>query len=502
MQQYFSSITALIAKNLRTILVLTIAYLLSCRVWLLFSYNLDLDGAEFTFIHYTQQLLSGKNLYLNPEAFPFSAIIYSPLYIYLHAGLCKLFNVDYLNDIHCIFIIGRILSLFFVFPSMIYLALFVKKLNGNLTGQLTAICMFLLLMTGHSYISRPDSMKIAFFLMYLYYACNFLFFDKRKIDLIFSIICALLAVASKQDALVYIILFQFVCVIYIRNWSILINSIILLILIACLFGLLQVVFGPYCLISLFNFNFQVVHKFQFTYNILVVLFTNCRLFPFYVLFVFSIFYFKDSPYNLLLKIVSTCGILSVFSSTLFLFRPGSYLNYTYELIVFAVISLIIFIHTVKYSNLIRNFIFIYFLLVFIVNPLIKNYNPFIENFSLMKKNYYTHYTLRKNIIPFLEKNEILFTPDLELSLFFVDKNIIYGHEYHLDKIIKAHLDLDCNSKLLLNSSEKYDAYFTNGAVKYILIKDKESTLAYMKKYYPVYSLLKKTDGYLLYEFTK
>ena len=50
---------------------------------LIFSYNIDLDGAEFTFVHYIQQLLKGEPLYLNPYEAPYSITIYTPLYLHL-----------------------------------------------------------------------------------------------------------------------------------------------------------------------------------------------------------------------------------------------------------------------------------------------------------------------------------------------------------------------------------------------------------------------------------
>jgi hypothetical protein len=54
---------------------------------LIFSYNIDLDGAEFTFVHYIQQLLKGEPLYLNPYEAPYSITIYTPL-ISSFSGSC------------------------------------------------------------------------------------------------------------------------------------------------------------------------------------------------------------------------------------------------------------------------------------------------------------------------------------------------------------------------------------------------------------------------------
>src|SRR4051812_46030271 len=88
-----------------------ILYLLIVRIRLIFSYSIDLEGAEFGFVHYAQILLQGKPLYGNPNVLPFLPVLFTPIYPYLLSCLASLFNYSYINDIHSILVIARTLSL-------------------------------------------------------------------------------------------------------------------------------------------------------------------------------------------------------------------------------------------------------------------------------------------------------------------------------------------------------------------------------------------------------
>jgi hypothetical protein len=101
---------------------------------LIFSYNIDLDGAEFTFVHYIQQLLKGEPLYLNPYESPYSITIYTPLYLHLVEAACRFLEVNYIDNIYKIFITGRIISFGFTILGVYYIFLFAKK-------HITEICM-------------------------------------------------------------------------------------------------------------------------------------------------------------------------------------------------------------------------------------------------------------------------------------------------------------------------------------------------------------------------
>jgi hypothetical protein len=142
---------------------------------LIFSYNIDLDGAEFTFVHYIQQLLKGEPLYLNPYEAPYSITIYTPLYLHLVEAACRFLEVNYIDNIYKIFITGRIISFGFTILGVYYIYLFAKKHITNSAIILFVCALYLLLITGHSYAVRPDSMKVAFFIAFLYYIIDYFF---------------------------------------------------------------------------------------------------------------------------------------------------------------------------------------------------------------------------------------------------------------------------------------------------------------------------------------
>ena len=119
--------------------------MLTVRVLLIFSYNLDLDGAEFTFVHYLQQLLSGNPLYLNPESHPYSAVIYAPANLYLAYYTSRLFHLDYIHDIHTLYILGRSISFVFVLLCIYYVWQFSKRYAEDKNTQIISVCLFSLI---------------------------------------------------------------------------------------------------------------------------------------------------------------------------------------------------------------------------------------------------------------------------------------------------------------------------------------------------------------------
>ena len=485
-------------KTINSYFIALVALMLLIRIRLIFSYSLDLDGAEFTFVHYIQQMLSGKDLYMNPEEYPFSAVIYTPLYIYIVTGICKLLNFDDIQDIHNIYVIGRICSFLFVLLCIYTLWLFIKRCNGNQLQQSGIICLFLALVTGHLYTTRPDSMKIAFFILYLYNYVVYFFYERKIKYLIGGCLFALLSIATKQDAIIYILLFQSILLFHLKSKEILIINILITASVTLLFIFFYFIFGTVCIVSLFYFNIQIIGELIFSYNYLVIALAIVRHTP----LLFCLLYIIDRTEKRNIgSILSINGVFAFAISTFFLLRPGAYLNYTYEMLIFSILSIIVYINQIQSTIEIRKFLtglVMYGCFILLLNPIMKNYIPFLSD-----KKYQKQYTqlmkIRTQILPYLENNEILFTPDLSLSLFFADKNVIYGHEYHLDRLIDVHLQLASSSNLLLVSSKKYDDYFKNKEVQYILMEKKENTSKIVQTTYPDYTAYIDLDKYILYK---
>jgi hypothetical protein len=133
--------------------------------------------------------------------------IYTPLYLHLVEAACRLLEVNYIDNIYKIFITGRIISFGFTILGVYYIFLFAKKHITNSAIILFVCALYLLLITGHSYAVRPDSMKVAFFIAFLYYIIDYFFESGTASSKLRSFIFAILCIAAKQDAVIYIGLF-------------------------------------------------------------------------------------------------------------------------------------------------------------------------------------------------------------------------------------------------------------------------------------------------------
>jgi len=465
---------------------------------LIFSYNIDLDGAEFTFVHYIQQLLKGEPLYLNPYEAPFSITIYTPLYLHLVEAACRFLEVNYIDNIYKIFITGRIISFGFTILGVYYIYLFAKKYLTDNALILFACALYLLLITGHSYAVRPDSMKLAFFIAFLYYFIDYFFESGNASSKLRSLVFGILCIAAKQDAFIYIGLFLGVTFLVKRTKQVFIYLVVFAFSVCFLFLLFHIIYGKYCLSSLFLFNLQGISDYKNSYNFLIVIFNTFRLSPFYLLFIYILVCKKKNNQPLIITFAIT-GFFAALLSSFFLFRPGSYLNYTYELIAIALVTTIIFIkNRSDFPKKIYYLTGIYVLLIFASNTVLNIYTINFDKEDAHKAAFSEYYQLRKDLIPLLEKKASIFNPELQQSIFIADFNVIYGQEYHLDRLIYGLLGLKTTSKLMTVSSKQYDEFFTNGQVDYLVTKDNERAKELIVKHYPAYKPYLKKGNYIIY----
>jgi hypothetical protein len=466
---------------------------------LIFSYNIDLDGAEFTFVHYIQQLLKGEPLYLNPYEAPYSITIYTPLYLHLVEAACRLLEVNYIDNIYKIFITGRIISFGFTILGVYYIFLFAKKHITNSAIILFVCALYLLLITGHSYAVRPDSMKVAFFIAFLYYIIDYFFESGTASSKLRSFIFAILCIAAKQDAVIYIGLFLGITFLVKRTKQVFSYLVVFAISVCLLFLLFHIIYGKHCLSSLILFNLQGISDYKNSYNFLIVIFNTFRLSPFYLLFIFIIFSKKKEDNHKLPVTLAVTGLFAAFLSSFFLFRPGSYLNYTYELIAIALLTTITFIkNRSEFPKKTFYFTGIYVLLIFTSNTALNIYTINFDKEDAHKAAFSEYYQLRKDLIPLLEKKASIFNPELQQSIFIADFNVIYGQEYHLDRLIYGLLGLKTTSKLMTVSSKHYDELFATGQVDYLVTKENERAKELIVKHYPAYKPYLKKGNYIIY----
>ena len=160
----------------RLSLLSILAFLLLVRIKLIFSYSIDLDGAEFGFIHYAQLLLQHKPLYANPNAFPYLPVLFTPCYPYLISSLSNLFHLNYNNDIHQILVMARTLSFLFLFVNAYLIFKIFKLFKLPSIYFLAMFTFYVLLITGHFFATRPDALKTTAFTLFLYAVIQYSFF--------------------------------------------------------------------------------------------------------------------------------------------------------------------------------------------------------------------------------------------------------------------------------------------------------------------------------------
>ncbi|MCB0507268.1 MAG: hypothetical protein R2739_06570 [Chitinophagales bacterium] len=474
-----------------------ILYLLGIRLLLNFSYNLDLDGAEFTFVHYIQQIMADKQTYMNPYEMPYSITLYAPLYLVVVAITCKVFSLNYIFDIHEIFIVGRLFSFFFSLLGTFYIYKF-SKLFLNQIRSLFIVTLYLLLLTGHSYAVRPDSMKIAFFIIYLYYYVDYFFLSKEKKSALLSLVALFISISAKQDVIIYAILIQGVTLLLLKSKDIVIYGVLSFICIVSFFFFTYLISGNAALASLTIFNLQVISDYSSNYNYYVVLFNFVRLFPFLCLFVWCCFKQKNEK---IMRLLCVSGLVAFLLSSFCMMRPGSYLNYTYELIVIAIFTFIFYLKNQENISIKNKVIAsVYFLFLLLSNAGLKVCTVNFNEENNFKEKYFSYYKMRDEILPLLSSNSIIFNPDLQYSLFLADQHVIYGHEYHLDREIHALLGLPSHSKLLSVSSAPFDELFKNGFVTHVVTQNKKSSDEVMQMYYANYKLIQMHPLYKLYQF--
>lgn len=474
--------------------------MLIVRFVLIFSYNLDLDGAEFTFVHYIQQLLQGLPLYLNPEVHPYSTVLYTPLNLYTVFAICKWLGFNYIYDVHAIYIVGRCVSFLCVIGTIWYIDLIVKIYSKDKTIRLQSIFIFLLIISGHAYAFRPDSMKILFFVQFVYYFIQYFFYAQRKLDLFCMILFANLSFLAKQDVVVYVMLVLVINFLFQRNLKSVFVVAVTAITFAINIFILYLVLGEYCLVHLFSFNLQVISNIESSYNLLVALLNTTRLLPIYCLLIYNLYKIKNGNNATFLKSIIITSLAANVIAVVFLFRPGSYLNYTYEASFLLMFTLFLVLFFKPVSIQMKYSIVLYFAFYFLSNLAIKNYVVLPEKEIKYKNEYSSYLSLRKQVLPLMKKQTCLYAPNLKLSIFFADRNVIYGQEYHLDRLIYANLGLKSCSRLKINSSNSYDENFQKGNVDYILAFDKETEIKVIETYYTKYLLQQKFNQFLLYKF--
>lgn len=481
------------------ILSVLIIYMLLSRILLIFSYSLDLDGVEFTFIHYAQKLLFNKPLYSDIDKYPFDIVIHMPFYPYISSTIFKLLHLTSVNDIHSQLVVCRLISFAFLPFCLMYIIKILWLNNKNIFSTLSVVCFFMLLLCGHFYTARQDALKTTLFFMYLFYTIKYLQNKKPARNLIYSGIILLVAINLKQDTIIYFLIFTgCVCVNYNRKKSL----ILVILLISCLlitFAAGYFIWGKSFIENTVLFNFQANTNYFNSYNFLAMIFSLIRTFP---LFVFLIYLHTKNKNTISaqkeIRILLLFSYVTYIVSHLLILRGSSYINYTHESIAVILISIgsLLNLDTMPKTYMPVQFalIFLLFLSSFIIHTYpIKN-----KSEKSLKQVYFQNIRNRTEIKKVIQKDTAFFIT-CDNTIFYPEENLVFGYDYYIDQYIYAYLGFITHTKLLFIDKQPYDNYVHKNNIRYIIAKNNGRDKMILAQKYSGYVFYKKVNNLLVYK---
>lgn len=458
------------------ILYLLLFYFVLCLLAQAFSYSVDLGGMEFSFLYHIQYLEKYKNLYRDSDAFPFFIFYYPPLYPYLMYVILKFFNVQVFSDIHKALSLGRLISLLLMFADALILAKITGFFSKEKIARSKVLLLFMLLLPIHYFTFRPDSLKITFFLLFLYQILRYHFIEPRYQYLAAAIVFGLTGVFFKHDLLIYIMAYFGCHFLMFRSKASILTALTFAALSALGLLFVVLVFGPYVFKNLFYYNIQYSSAIRI--NLYIIATNVLRTLP---LLWLSIRNLKEADRRI--RFLALTSIVYYGISNMSLLRMGSNLNYTYESVIFLLLNFFICFYKQGIGKYRIAFVFlVIYLLLF---------NPHLSDLSVLRKErkaqeraqYDENLRLSREIRQ-LVGDDIVFFTNGKFVTFNAGLNLMYGYDLHLDRFTELYLHIPVTSKMFLNPSvPKYDRLFTSGFVKYVIIENKPEAVAQMKKFY-------------------
>lgn len=490
--------------------LLVIAILLYIRLKLVFSYSLDLVGLEYYFIHIVQQLATGQAIYPNPEALPYANCLYTPVYFYIYRIAVSCLHINVFDDIYTLLVLGRILSIVFVTAQIVYLIKFARLFSKSRIIEIAAVAFYLLLITEMMFAVRPDSLKVFFFMVFVYHLLLYVGRIATLKDGIICVAAAAFAVYTKQDISVHISLCFITAILLFRNKKI-IGLFSAFLVICCIAFFISIGFyGKYFFHNIVFFNIQSVTNLSTSFNLFFISISIFRTIPFLLLTVLNGRILAKTNAHAKEKFIYIYAVLLYFLAHLSMLRAGSNFNYTFELIVLLILNFIVFCSIYKNKILERRItatvttaFFIFFYLV--INGIIGNYSYKSEKEKLKKEAYTQMLKSRKEIKETIG-NTYAFFPNTQYSVFYIDKHIILGHDMHLDRFIKLYFtfdmpfNIDIKTKLPYINTAVYDRNFTDGTITYVITDNTKKSAEHVAFYYPAYKYYKTIDNMILYKF--
>jgi hypothetical protein len=186
----------------------TIAMLLN-KLLLVITFRYEIAGLEPYFSFLVLKVGSGQ-LFTNPEQYPFIVTQYSPLYFYLVHSFAFVLEQLGVNEVRAVYVVGRLVNLLCNLGTSFFVFQFLKQHLKASFWQASALAMIIFnLFINHNIGVRPDSLKILF--LTLMFIQTYLFLqNKLQKHLILLALFGILAMLSKQDALIPVLIALFI----------------------------------------------------------------------------------------------------------------------------------------------------------------------------------------------------------------------------------------------------------------------------------------------------
>jgi hypothetical protein len=451
-------------------------------------------------------LLDGHHLYLNPDAFPYFATVYMPLYPYTLFLLCKLSGLNSSGDIHAIYIAGRALSWGTMVLNLFVLNRFLINFNRKLPVRIFCIILFMMLQSNLIFNVRPDALQLLFFMLFLYFIMRYYFYYAHAGWLAGAIFFAVIAFFLRQDSAISVFTLLVTYCFYDRSKKAYTGLLMFIILFALSLYAAHLMFGPYFFTNTVIYNFQVLQDSKITYNIIAILYSMLRLLPLVVAVVYILYrnrsnYREKSP-GLFMGMLA---IIYIAINHLLMLRAGSWINYAYPAVLLLILSLCDFLNKdllwlKKKKDSVYLFAWLYLSGLFLLNlltPVYIRYSP--EKEDLNKKNYYSLLNDKKEISQ-ITKNNKLFLLNAKYVVVFAGQPLVYGYDYHIDRLIEVIVGFKVHSKMLFVSARDYDSQFNNGTIPFIVAENNDISTQQIEKYYKHYIFFSKAGGFSLYKY--
>ena len=437
------------------------------RFLIVFSYSSDIVIGEDNNVWNIQKMLLGNELYTNPESYPFEIFQYAPLSQYFTFYTAKLLSYKVGDNVHGLFVLGRVYSLIFnILTSFVIFRFNIVFLNISKNVNLVLSFLSLFIITYIDYTLRADSLSNLFIIISLYWFFKTLESDQLKF-LVYTVLFSLLAVFSKQNA-IQILVYFFTIYLFIKPKRIS-NYILILITFSALFCLFfYVIYGNlffYCTIV------GISNPTQLTLGISLFFDYTKRYGILLFLSLLTIFLKNDNNKESISNYIKILLFIFI-SSFIFSFgtsqKIGAGLNYYTLNIYISVLLSAVFIDRIYNSEMIKlKYLFLVLIVVSSSGHLFieRMYNRHIPQISVKhKQEYATDLNFVREVkkrIGVLKNQNYIFTPNKNIKNLYFYNTVLPNTEYYGDGASRFNWSKFDKNKLKYIIINENDSYILN-----------------------------------------